>query len=155
MFLHESPHTQNYETKELTTVERNLRLDASILSDNAHETSALSDWAKRNGFHYLFFKELPHNHWWPEHGIGAAWALRTQRYRQDQITLFPRRAAAANAVCATIPVPVRHRHSVSANEDMGEQDEGTRATPSSQAGHSKASERYAYSCNYSSSPPLV
>jgi predicted O-methyltransferase YrrM len=78
MFLHDSLHTYDYETRELTTVERNLRPDAIILSDNAHETSALSDWAERNGRHYLFFKELPHNHWWPGEGIGAAWAPRTQ-----------------------------------------------------------------------------
>ena len=78
MFLHDSLHTYDYETKELTAVEPNLRPDPIILSDNAHETSALSDWAERSGLNYLFFKELPLDHWWPGDGIGVAWAGRTR-----------------------------------------------------------------------------
>ena len=37
----------------------NLRPNAVILSDNAHDSSALSEWAERTGRHYLFFKEQP------------------------------------------------------------------------------------------------
>jgi predicted O-methyltransferase YrrM len=74
MFLHDSLHTYDYEVSELTAVEPNLRSDAIILSDNSHETAALSDWAERTGHHYLFFKELPRDHWWPGDGIGVAWA---------------------------------------------------------------------------------
>jgi predicted O-methyltransferase YrrM len=74
IFLHDSLHTYDYETKELTAVEPSLRANAIILSDNAHESSALSDWAERTGRHYLFFKEQPLHHWWPGDGIGAAWA---------------------------------------------------------------------------------
>lgn len=73
MFLHDSLHTYDYESRELAAVEPNLRDGAIILSDNAHESSALSDWAERSGRHYLFFKELPSDHWWPGDGIGVAW----------------------------------------------------------------------------------
>ena len=76
MFLHDSLHTYDYETRELAAVEPNLRADAIVLSDNAHESSALSDWAERSGRHYLFFKEQPLRHWWPGDGIGAAWSGR-------------------------------------------------------------------------------
>lgn len=76
MFLHDSLHTYDYETRELAAVEPNLRANAIILSDNAHESSALSDWAERSGRHYLFFKEQPLGHWWPGDGIGIAWADR-------------------------------------------------------------------------------
>jgi hypothetical protein len=76
IFIHDSLHTYDYETKELTAVEPNLSADAIILSDNAHDSSALSDWAERTGRHYLFFKEQPLDHWWPGDGIGAAWADR-------------------------------------------------------------------------------
>jgi hypothetical protein len=76
MFLHDSLHTYDYETEELTAVEPKLRTNAVILSDNAHQSSALSDWAERTGRHYLFFKEQPLHHWWPGDGIGAAWAGR-------------------------------------------------------------------------------
>lgn len=86
MFIHDSLHTYDYETRELTAVEPNLRADAIILSDNAHESSALSDWAERSGRHYLFFKEQPLDHWWPGDGIGAAWAGRKQGQRLDQTT---------------------------------------------------------------------
>jgi hypothetical protein len=76
VFLHDSLHTYDYETRELTAVEPNLRADAIILSDNAHESPALSDWAERSGRHFLFFREQPLDHWWPGDGIGAAWADR-------------------------------------------------------------------------------
>lgn len=73
MFLHDSLHTYDYETRELAAVEPNLRSRAIVLSDNAHDSAALSDWAERTGRHYLFFKEQPADHWWPGDGIGAAW----------------------------------------------------------------------------------
>ena len=74
IFLHDSLHTYDYESRELAAVESNLRPDAIVLSDNAHDSAALSDWAERTGRHYLFFKETPRHHWWPGDGIGAAWA---------------------------------------------------------------------------------
>jgi Methyltransferase domain len=73
VFLHDSLHTYDYETRELTAVEPNLQPGAIVLSDNAHDSAALSDWAERTGRHYLFFKEHPLDHWWPGDGIGAAW----------------------------------------------------------------------------------
>ena len=83
MFLHDSLHTYDYESRELMAVEPNLRGNAIILSDNAHESSALSDWAERSGRRYLFFKEQPLDHWWPGDGIGAAWAGSTPNGRRD------------------------------------------------------------------------
>jgi hypothetical protein len=74
MFLHDSLHTYEYESSELAAVEPNLRSDAIVLSDNAHDSAALSHWAERTGRQYLFFKEQPVDHWWPGDGIGVAWA---------------------------------------------------------------------------------
>ena len=85
MFLHDSLHTYDYESGELKAVEPNLRAGAIILSDNAHESSALSDWAERSGRHYLFFKEQPLDHWWPGDGIGVAWAGSTTNGRRDEV----------------------------------------------------------------------
>jgi cephalosporin hydroxylase len=73
IFLHDSLHTYEYESNELKAVEPNLAPGAIVLSDNAHDSAALSDWAERTGHHYLFFKESPLDHWWPGDGIGAAW----------------------------------------------------------------------------------
>jgi hypothetical protein len=76
MFIHDSLHTYDYEAREFTAVGPNLRADAFVLSDNAHASAALSDWAERSGRHYLFFREEPVGHWWPGDGIGVAWADR-------------------------------------------------------------------------------
>jgi len=76
IFLHDSLHTYEYESNELKAVEPSLRPSAIVLSDNAHDSAALSDWAERTGRHYLFFGESPLDHWWPGDGIGAAWADR-------------------------------------------------------------------------------
>jgi predicted O-methyltransferase YrrM len=84
VFLHDSLHTYDYETMELTAVEPNLRPYAIVLSDNAHDSSALSTWAERSARHYLFFKEQPRDHWWPGDGIGAAWTSRRQGQPKDQ-----------------------------------------------------------------------
>ncbi|MDA8047476.1 MAG: class I SAM-dependent methyltransferase [Actinomycetota bacterium] len=73
MFLHDSLHTYDYETMELSAVGPNLGAHAVILSDNAHQSSALGDWAQRTGRRYLFFAEQPRDHWWRGDGIGAAW----------------------------------------------------------------------------------
>jgi hypothetical protein len=76
IFVHDSLHTYEYETAELAAVSPHLRDGAVILSDNAHDSSALSDWAERSGLQYLFFKEQPSGHWWPGDGIGVAWKAR-------------------------------------------------------------------------------
>jgi hypothetical protein len=86
MFLHDSLHTYDHETRELAAIEPNLHASAIVLSDNAHESSALSDWAERTGRHYLFFKEQPLRHWWPGDGIGAAWTGQRPSQPGDQIT---------------------------------------------------------------------
>jgi len=74
IFIHDSLHTYDYETQELASVGPNLRMGALVLSDNAHASAALSDWAEQTGRAYLFFKEQPTGHWWPGDGIGAAWS---------------------------------------------------------------------------------
>ena len=73
LFIHDSLHTYDFETQEFAAVEQRLSGGAVILSDNAHATAALSNWAEKTGRHYLFFKEQPAGHWWPGDGIGAAW----------------------------------------------------------------------------------
>src|SRR5258708_24712109 len=78
MFLHDSLQTTDSETSELTPVEPNLHASAIILSDNAHESRALSDCAELSGRQYVFVKEQPLDHWWPGDGIGVAWASQGQ-----------------------------------------------------------------------------
>ncbi len=73
LFIHDSLHSQDYERRELSVLEGQLAPSAVVLSDNAHNTSALSDWAAETGRSFLFFQEQPLNHWYPGGGAGAAW----------------------------------------------------------------------------------
>lgn len=77
VFIHDSLHSYDYEAAELAAVEPLLSSDAVILSDNAHNTRALSDWAQDTGRNFLFFAEEPTNHWYPGGGVGAAWTPRS------------------------------------------------------------------------------
>ena len=83
LFLHDSLHTYDYEASEFDAVESSLSADAVVLSDNAHDSAALSDWAERTGRRFLFFKEQPLDHWWPGDGMGAAWVERASGAGED------------------------------------------------------------------------
>jgi predicted O-methyltransferase YrrM len=76
LFLHDSLHTRDHERAELEAVEPLLSPHALVLSDNAHNTTALSDWAEQTGRRFLFFGERPRDHWYPGDGIGASWYYR-------------------------------------------------------------------------------
>ena len=77
VFLHDSWHTFEYETAELDAVTPLLRPASVVLSDNAHDSDALSAWAGRTGRRFTFFREEPLEHWDPGAGIGAAWVPET------------------------------------------------------------------------------
>jgi hypothetical protein len=71
LFIHDSLHTAEHEAAELEAVP--LAGNALALSDNAHVTDALSEWARRTNRRFLYFQERPRDHWYPGAGIGAAW----------------------------------------------------------------------------------
>lgn len=73
LFLHDSLHTEAHETAEYQAVEPVLTPDALVLSDNAHVTPALPNWAEATGRRFLYFQEQPAGHWYPGGGIGAAY----------------------------------------------------------------------------------
>jgi hypothetical protein len=72
LFLHDSLHTYEHETGELTAVASHLSSGALVLSDNAHLSDALLVWAGQTGRRFSFFREEPCSHWYPGDGIGAA-----------------------------------------------------------------------------------
>jgi predicted O-methyltransferase YrrM len=73
LFLHDSLHTFEHETAELDAVRPRLTDQSILLSDNAHGSDALLTFAKGAGRSFLYFQEVPENHWYPGDGIGAAW----------------------------------------------------------------------------------
>lgn len=73
LFIHDSWHTFEHESAEFEAVAPRLSADAVVLSDNAHDSDALSRWAEGTGRSFLYFREVPEHHWLPGEGIGAAW----------------------------------------------------------------------------------
>ena len=72
IFLHDSDHTLEHESREFDCVKPSLASGALVLSDNAHWSDRLPRWAEENDRRFLFFHEEP-QHWYPGGGIGAAW----------------------------------------------------------------------------------
>ncbi len=73
IFIHDSDHTPEHERRELDSIAPALIARARILSDNAHAADSLLEWAEETGRRYLYFQELPDNHWYRGARIGAAW----------------------------------------------------------------------------------
>jgi predicted O-methyltransferase YrrM len=73
LFVQDSDHSETHEAREYETLESRLTEDAVVLSDNAHVTDALHDFADRTGRRFLYFAEDPADHWYAGAGIGAAW----------------------------------------------------------------------------------
>lgn len=73
LFLHDSLHTEAHEAAEYRAVSAVLMPGALVLSDNAHVTPALPNWAEATGRRFLYFQEQPAGHWYPGGGIGAAY----------------------------------------------------------------------------------
>ena len=73
LFLHDSDHSASHERLEFDAILPHLNPGAILMSDNAHVTSVLSDWAQEHQKRFLFFAEEPANHWYRGAGLGVAW----------------------------------------------------------------------------------
>jgi predicted O-methyltransferase YrrM len=73
LFINDSDHSDDYEAREYRVITDKLSRDAIILGDNAHVSDKLALFARESGRRFLFFKEVPKNHWFPGAGIGIAW----------------------------------------------------------------------------------
>jgi len=72
LFISDSDHSAEYEAREYRAVEALLAEDALVISDNAHCTDALVEFARETGRRFLYFQEVPTDHWYPGAGIGIA-----------------------------------------------------------------------------------
>ena len=72
IFINDSDHSSEYEFQEYLTIEEMISPDSIILGDNSHFTNCLSKFSKRTNRNFLFFKEIPKNHWYPGAGIGIS-----------------------------------------------------------------------------------
>lgn len=71
-FIHDSDHSSVYEKREFEAIASKLTKDALVLSDNAHASDSLLQWAEETGRHYTYFGEQPRDHWYHGASIGAA-----------------------------------------------------------------------------------
>ena len=70
VFIHDSLHTYEHERRELELALKHAGGRIILISDNAHDTTALADVAAAHGGRYGFFREQPLNHFYPGAGIG-------------------------------------------------------------------------------------
>jgi len=73
LFINDSDHNSEYERQEYATVINKLSDTCVILGDNCHASSALRDFSSKNHRNFLFFKEIPDDHWYPGAGIGFSY----------------------------------------------------------------------------------
>lgn len=74
LFINDSDHSSQYEHDEYQVVLPKLSKDGIILSDNAHETAVLARLSLEAGRRFVYFQEVPKDHWFPGAGIGFSYS---------------------------------------------------------------------------------
>lgn len=72
LFINDSDHSAEYEKGEYETIKLKLSEHAIIIGDNSHSTDELRDFSRVNQRKFIFFKEIPKDHWYPGGGIGLS-----------------------------------------------------------------------------------
>jgi hypothetical protein len=72
LFIHDSDHRYEHEWAEFETAIGRASPGVILLSDNAHATTALRDFAESRDLAFGFWRERPLRHFYPGGGIGIA-----------------------------------------------------------------------------------
>lgn len=72
LFINDSDHDTEYEAQEYALLNSRLSAKGIILGDNAHASGALRAFSEKTGRDFLFFQEVPKNHFYPGAGIGIS-----------------------------------------------------------------------------------
>jgi predicted O-methyltransferase YrrM len=72
VFVHDSDHRYEHEAAEFRAVAPRIEPSGVLISDNAHATTALSDFSIEHGLRFSFWRERPVGHFYPGAGIGLA-----------------------------------------------------------------------------------
>ena len=72
VFINDSDHSADYEMQEYETIKSLLSTNALILGDNSHVTDSLRKFSQINQRKFIFFREVPKDHWYPGAGIGIS-----------------------------------------------------------------------------------
>ncbi|RDB04826.1 class I SAM-dependent methyltransferase [Runella aurantiaca] len=71
VFINDSDHSENYEAEEYETIKNQLSASSYIIADNAHCNTKLHEFALKTNRKFLYFQEVPKNHWY----LGASIAV--------------------------------------------------------------------------------
>ena len=72
VFIHDSNHSEIHEYKEYEAIFERLTTNGIVLSDNAHASDALEQWSRLQNRQFLYFNEIPSNHWYPGASFSAS-----------------------------------------------------------------------------------
>jgi hypothetical protein len=72
LFINDSDHSAEYEYQEYLTIQKLMTDNTIILGDNSHCTNKLAVFSTETNRNFLFFQEVPLNHWYPGAGIGIS-----------------------------------------------------------------------------------
>ena len=72
VFISDSDHSASHEAAEYEVIAPKLSPKSVLVSDNAHVTPCLAEFAERTSRRFLYFQEQPQNHWFRGAGIGIA-----------------------------------------------------------------------------------
>ncbi|UHG92475.1 class I SAM-dependent methyltransferase [Spirosoma oryzicola] len=73
LFINDSDHSSQYEHDEYRVVLPKLSPTGILLSDNAHETGVLARLSLEVGRKFVYYQEVPKDHWYPGAGIGFSY----------------------------------------------------------------------------------
>ena len=73
LFVHGADVSAEQETRVYETLGPRLAEGAVVVSERAHESDALLDFANASGRPFLAFAEAPADHWHPGRGLGVCW----------------------------------------------------------------------------------
>lgn len=76
LFINDSDHSAEYEQQEYETIMPRLSPMGVILGDNCHCNDVLARFSRANNRNFLFFREVPKDHWYPGGGIGISFTVR-------------------------------------------------------------------------------
>lgn len=72
LFINDSDHSFEYEAREYGVIHPMLSTRSVVLGDNSHVSPSLRDYSELTGRRFVFFKEIPKEHWYPGAGIGIS-----------------------------------------------------------------------------------
>jgi hypothetical protein len=72
LFINDSDHSKEYEEREYEIIKGNLTEKSIILGDNSDYSEKLLEFSLQTNRHFIYFHEMPHNHWYPGCGTGIS-----------------------------------------------------------------------------------